>query len=168
MNVTTTNASTGGRKALRFVVALALPLLAGAAGGWATAQGVAEWYPTLVKPFFNPPAWVFGPVWTLLYLMMGYAFFLVWDLGRAYPGVRFAIALFMVQLLLNALWSVLFFGARSPGWALLDIVLLWLAILATLLHFLRVKMLAGWLLAPYLAWVTFAGVLNIAIWNLNR
>jgi tryptophan-rich sensory protein len=153
---------------LRLVFSLLLPLAAGALGGLATSQGVSEWYPTLQKPFFNPPSWVFGPVWTLLYLMMGYAFFLIWNMGPSNPKVRVAMAVFGLQLLLNVLWSFLFFGARAPGWAFLEIVLLWLLIGQTLLLFRRLRTWAGWLLAPYLAWVTFAGVLNFAIWTLNR
>jgi len=156
------------RRALRFLLSMTLPLLAGALGGWATAGSVTEWYPTLVKPPFNPPPWVFGPVWTVLYLLMGLALFLVWERGHHGSGVSRAIAVFGVQLVLNALWSFLFFGARSPGWAMLELVLLWGAILWTFQLFHRVKPIAGWLLAPYLVWVTFAGVLNFSIWTLNR
>jgi len=99
---------------------------------------------------------------------MGLALFLVWERGRQTPGVSRAMTLFGIQLGLNALWSFLFFGARSPGWALLAILLLWAALVWTVVLFFRVKKSAGWLLAPYLAWVTFAGVLNFAIWTLNR
>jgi tryptophan-rich sensory protein len=147
---------------------MALPFLAGGLGAWATAGSVTDWYPTLVKPSFNPPAWVFGPVWTSLYFLMGLALFLVWERGRQTPGASWAMSLFGIQLGLNALWSVLFFGARSPGWALVDILLLWAALVWTVVLFFRVRKPAGWLLAPYLAWVTFAGVLNFAIWTLNR
>lgn len=149
-------------------MSIALPFLAGGLGAWATAGSVSDWYPTLVKPPFNPPAWVFGPVWSSLYFLMGLALFLVWERGRQTPGVSRAMTLFGIQLGLNALWSFLFFGARSPGWALLDILLLWAALVWTVVLFFRVKKSAGWLLAPYLAWVTFAGVLNFAIWTLNR
>lgn len=154
--------------ALRLVVSLALPFVAAGLGGWATAQGVGDWYPTLVKPSFNPPSWVFGPVWTFLYLLMGVALFLVWEKGTSTPAVRMALGLFGVQLLLNILWSFLFFGARQLGWAFVEILFLWLAIAGTLALFLRLSQPAAWLLTPYLAWVTFAAVLNYSIWALNR
>ncbi len=156
------------QRALRLLGSLAVPLLAGALGGWATARGVGGWYPTLVKPPFNPPAWVFGPVWTTLYVLMGVALFLVLEKGWRSPGVPAAASWFGAQMALNALWSFLFFGARSPGLALLGIVFLWIFLLRTLLLFLRLDRRAGWLLVPYLGWVTFAGVLNLAIWHLNR
>ena len=154
--------------AIKFVVAVATPLVVGGLSGAATARGVATWYPTLVKPSFNPPAWIFGPVWTLLYLMMGVAAFLVWREGLASDGVRIALAVFGVQLALNGLWSILFFGLRSPGWAFVEILVLWLAIGATVWVFWRVVPAAGALLLPYWAWVTFATVLNGSIWTLNR
>lgn len=152
----------------RLLVSLAIPVLAGGIGGWATARGVVEWYPTLVKPPFNPPAWVFGPVWTLLYILMGVALFLVWSKGFHRSAVRKAVGFFGLHLLLNVFWSYLFFGARAPGWALVEILILWVAIVWTLVLFSRIKRTAGWLLVPYLAWVTFASVLNSAIWLLNR
>lgn len=153
---------------LRFLLSISLPLLVGGTAGWATAQGVRDWYPALVKPPFNPPAWVFGPVWTLLYLMMGVAFFLVWRRVSVSPTSRGALAAFGVQLFLNFLWSFLFFRARSPGWALFEILLLWLALAWTVARFFRESRWAGWLMTPYLAWVTFATVLNASIWLLNR
>lgn len=154
--------------AIKLILAVALPLVVGGLSGIATARGVETWYPTLVKPSFNPPAWVFGPTWTVLYLLMGVALFLVWRQGWDTPGVKLALGLFAVQLVLNALWSIIFFGMHSPGWAFAEILLLWLAILATLWAFWRVEPAAGWLLVPYLAWVSFAAVLNGSIWILNR
>lgn len=163
-------------RVLRLLVSLALPFGAGALGGWATAQGVGDWYLTLEKPPFNPPAWVFGPAWTSLYILMGLAFFLVWDMGASEPeghrgrglsGVRGALALFGLQLCLNALWSFLFFWAQAPGWAFAEIILLWVAIAVTMVLFFRQRRWAGWLMTPYLAWVTFAAVLNFSIWTLN-
>jgi len=153
---------------LKLVVAVAIPLLVAGLSGFATAQGVREWYPTLVKPSFNPPSWVFGPVWTLLYLMMGIAAFLVWQKGWESGAVKTALALFAIQLILNGLWSVLFFGMRSPGLAFAEILLLWISIGGTIVLFWRVAPIAGMLLLPYEAWVTFAVVLNGAIWILNR
>ena len=153
---------------LRFVVAVSLPLLIGGVSGMATARGVQDWYPTLVKPSFNPPSWVFGPVWTLLYIMMGIAAYLVWQKGLDAEGVRAALALFALQLILNGAWSILFFGMQSPGLAFVEILVLWLFIALTLFFFWRVSPLAGLLLLPYQLWVTFAAVLNGSIWFLNR
>jgi tryptophan-rich sensory protein len=121
------------------------------------------WYAELAKPAWNPPAWVFGPAWTLLYTLMAVAAWLVWRRD----GWRRPLLLYCVQLALNAAWSPIFFGARQPGWALVVIVALWAAILLTLLSFRRVSKPAGWLFAPYLAWVTFATALNFALWRLN-
>lgn len=153
---------------VKLLIAVAVPLAIGGLSGLATARGVETWYPTLVKPSFNPPAWVFAPTWTVLYIMMGVALFLVWRQGLDTPGVKAALTLFAVQLVLNALWSILFFGMQSPASAFAEILLLWLAIVATLWTFWQVTPAAGWLLAPYLAWVSFAAVLNGSIWMLNR
>jgi translocator protein len=139
---------------------LVLCLAVGAGAGFLTAQSVVTWFPTLVKPSFNPPAWVFAPVWTTLYIMMALAAWLVW-LRKG------SLVLFYVQLALNFAWSLLFFGLHSPALALVDIVALWVAILLTLLAFWKVDRRAGWLLVPYLAWVSFASVLNASIWWLN-
>ena len=125
-----------------------------------------EWYAALAKPAWNPPAWVFGPVWSLLYLSMGFASWLVWR-REGFQGARIALALFFVQLVLNALWSILFFGMHRPGIAFAEIVVLWLAILATTIAFARRSRTAGLLLLPYLAWVAFAAVLNWELWRLN-
>ena len=154
--------------AIKLILAVAVPLAVGGLSGFATARGVATWYPTLAKPSFNPPAWVFGPTWTVLYILMGVALFLVWRQGLGTDGVKLALTVFAVQLVLNALWSIIFFGMQSPAWAFVEIILLWLAIVATLWAFWRVIPAAGWLLVPYLAWVSFAAVLNGSIWILNR
>ena len=154
--------------AIQLILAVAVPLAVGGLSGFATARGVDGWYPTLAKPPFNPPAWVFGPTWTVLYILMGVALFLVWRRGLDTSGVKLALVVFAVQLALNALWSILFFGMQSPAWAFAEILLLWLAIVATLWAFWRLSPVAGGLLVPYLAWVSFAAVLNGAIWILNR
>lgn len=121
------------------------------------------WYAALNKPSWNPPSWLFGPAWTLLYTLMAIAAWLVWKrVGLSKP-----LVLYFVQLALNAAWTPLFFGAHAMGWALVEIVALWIAILATLLSFRRVNTTAGWLFAPYLAWVTFATCLNFTLWRLN-
>ena len=153
---------------LKFIIAVSVPLAVGGLSGFATASGVATWYPTLTKPSFNPPAWVFGPVWTVLYMMMGVAAFLIWRRGFATEGVKLALAVFALQLALNGLWSILFFGLQAPGWALVEIIALWCAITASAVLFWRVAPAAGMLLLPYLAWVSFATVLNASLWWLNR
>ena len=138
----------------------------GIVGAGFTAPAIADWYRSLERPSWTPPDWLFGPVWIALYALMAVAAWLVWRKGRV-PGVWTAGALFGVQLALNAIWTPIFFGLRQPGWALLDILLLWAAILLTLVAFARVRPLAAGLLAPYLAWVTYAGALNFALWRLN-
>ena len=125
-----------------------------------------EWYAALSKPSWNPPNWIFGPVWTALYVMMATAAWLVWRRG-GFPARRGPLGLFLVQLACNAAWTPLFFGLKNPALACADIVLLWLAILGTLAAFWRVNRFAGALLAPYLAWVSFAAVLNFTLWRLN-
>jgi tryptophan-rich sensory protein len=140
---------------------------AAAIGGYATVESVRTWYPTLVKPAWNPPAAVFGPAWTLLYTLMSLAAWRIW-LRRELPGAKCALRLFFVSLALNALWSVLFFGLHRPGWALLEVLLFWATLVALLVRFRRLDPVAGWLWSPYVAWVSFATALNAAIWWLNR
>lgn len=137
-------------------------------GGYWTAPATAPggWYYQIEKPSWTPPSWLFGPVWTALYLAMAVAGWLVWRQG-GWAARRGALTLFLVQLVLNAIWSGLFFGLRSPGLAMAEIVFLWMAILLTLLAFFRVSRLAGWLMVPYLLWVSFASMLNFAVWRLN-
>ncbi len=132
-----------------------------------TASAVPTWYAFLNKPSFAPPNWVFGPVWTLLYLMMGISAYIVWSKGIQKKQVKKALSIFTLQLALNFAWSILFFGLRSPILGLADIVLLWLSILATVITFSRVSRTASILLIPYLAWVSFASILNLFIVLLN-
>ena len=153
---------------LKLLICLAVVLLAGGIGSLATTKAIPTWYKGLNKPSFNPPDWLFGPAWTTLYLLMAVAAFLVWKHGLGAAGVKLALAVFLIQLVLNTLWSILFFGLRSPLLGLVDIIVLWLAILATIVLFFRVSIPAGVLLLPYIAWVTFAAVLNAAILRLNR
>ena len=139
---------------------------AGGLGAIATTPEIDGWYTTIEKPTWNPPDDVFGPVWTTLFLMMAIAGWFVWQ--RA--GVRdaaMALTLFGVQLVLNVAWSWIFFAAHLPGWAFVEIIILWLAILATTVAFFRSSRSAGWLMLPYLAWVSFASMLNFAIWRMN-
>jgi len=151
---------------LALAVCIAACFSAAAIGGIATSQTVGTWYRSLSKPHWTPPGWLFGPVWSALYLMMAVAAWLVWRRHNA-TAVRWPLSLFTVQLILNAVWSWLFFALRSPGVAFAEIAVLWCAILWTLVLFGRVTKLAGWLMAPYLIWVAFAGALNLAIWRLN-
>jgi translocator protein len=141
---------------------LLLPVLAGAFG---SQFQPGAWYAALDKPSWNPPSWVFGPVWTVLYIMMGVAAWLVWDRYRS--AARTALAVFVVQVVFNGLWSYLFFGLQSPALAFAGIVILWSLIVTTLVLFWRARTVAGVLLLPYLAWVSFAAVLNFTIWQLN-
>ncbi len=151
----------------KVLAAIAVCQGAGGLGAIATKDGLKTWYPRLEKPSFNPPGWVFGPVWTILYAMMGVSGWLLWrrreDEAAQQPG-----ALFGLQLILNTLWSFIFFKWRSPGWAFLEIIVLWAAILMTIRAAWRVDSVAGALLIPYLLWTSFALVLNGRIWQLNR
>jgi translocator protein len=138
-------------------------LAVGAIGGAVTAQAVIEWYPTLNKPSWNPPSWLFAPVWTILYVMMAAAAWLVWKQGNS----RTALILWGSQLALNLAWSFLFFGARSPGLGLIEIMFMWTAIAATIFLFSQKSRVAAFLMLPYLCWVSFAAALNAAIYMLN-
>jgi translocator protein len=150
------------------ILLLAVVFAVSAAGSWVTLPKIPTWYAGLVKPSFNPPSWVFGPVWTTLYAMMAVAAWRVWIADRADGAERqMALAFFWLQLLLNAIWSPVFFGLERPGLALIVIVLMWLAIAVTTIRFFRIDRVAGWLFVPYLCWVTFATVLNAAIFRLN-
>jgi tryptophan-rich sensory protein len=145
---------------------LAICLGTAALGGYLTSLSVGTWYTLLNKPSWNPPNWVFGPVWTTLYITMAVAAWLVWR-KSGNSGRRLSLAIFGVQLFLNSLWSALFFGLRNPGLAMVDLVLLWLAIVATITAFRRIDPRAAILLTPYLAWVTYAATLNWSIWQFN-
>jgi len=151
---------------LKLFIAVFFCVAVGALSGIATASSVTTWYTTLNKPFFNPPSWLFAPVWTTLYAMMGVAAGLVWA-KSAVTNVKLPMAIFVGQLALNSLWSVLFFGLRNPSLALAEIVLMWIMIALTIRHFYPISRPAAWLLVPYLAWVSFASILNAAIVILN-
>lgn len=153
---------------LKLLIAVTTSLLAGVIGSLFTASEIQGWYTALIKPEFNPPSWVFGPVWTTLFVLMGIAAFLIWKKGLERGGVKIALGIFLGQLVLNTLWSIIFFGLHSPGGALVEIVFLWLAILATIIIFAKISKLAAWLLVPYILWVSFAGYLNFSIWMLNQ
>jgi translocator protein len=148
---------------LALIVLIVVCFAVAGLGGMATAPSIPNWYAGLAKPSWTPPSWLFGPVWSVLYLSMAVAAWLVWRKGNALVPM----ILFTVQLAFNLAWSWLFFGLHSPGAAFVDIVLLWVAIAATLLAFWRQSPVAGMLFVPYLGWVSFAAVLNFAIWRLN-
>ena len=156
------------KQSLKLIFALAIPLLAGGIGSIFTTPAIPTWYADLIKPALNPPAWVFGPVWTTLFVLMGISAFLVWKKGLEHKPVKIALGIFIGQLVLNTLWSIIFFGLHSPGEAFVELVILWLAILATIIAFARISRLAVWLLIPYILWVSFAGYLNYSIWQLNK
>lgn len=143
---------------------IALVLVLGFLAGQVTTPNIPTWYAGLAKPSFNPPNWIFAPVWTALYILMAVAAWRVWRISGWQSN---GLALWLIQLTLNVAWSFLFFGAHNPGVALADLAVLWLAIIATIAVFWRADRLAGILLVPYLAWVSFAGVLNYWIWQLN-
>lgn len=156
------------RQAVALVVLLILVALVARFGGYFTARSADDWYEALARPSWSPPGWLIGAIWTVLYVMMAVAAWLVWRDG-AVRGVsaKVPLAVWGVQLALNAAWSPIFFGLRAPGWALVDLVALWVAIVATTVLFFRRTLWAGILFLPYVAWVSFAGVLNLRIWQLN-
>ena len=155
------------RQALGLMGIVVVCFVVAGVGGAVTNGSLGDWYPALKKPAWTPPDWVFGPVWTVLYLMMAVAAWLVWKTS-GWPRARVAIGLFAAQLALNLAWSWLFFGLRSPGLAAVEVLVLWLAIAATAAAFLRHSRLAAALLLPYLAWTTYAAALNWVIFWINR
>jgi len=142
--------------------------LAGALGAVFTSSAIPSWYAGLKKPAFTPPGWLFGPMWISLYLLMALAAYLVWQKGLSHPGARAALMVFVGQLLLNALWSPVFFGMRAPLAAAVVIILLWLAIALTIFLFWKISRPAALLLLPYILWVSLAATLNVSIYLLNR
>jgi len=156
-------------KTVKIAIALIVCLMVGYSASVVTRPSVETWYPTLVKPIFNPPNWIFMPMWTLLYILMAVAAGLVWDkIKEQNVEVKKALGFFLIQLTLNAIWSYLFFGLKNPMLALIEIALLWLMIYETYLKFVKINKIAGYLLIPYMAWVAFAAVLNASIWWLNK
>jgi len=178
------------KKLFKLLASIIICELAGVIGSAVTLPGVRVWYKTLNKPSFNPPSWIFGPVWTILFVLMGISLYLVWSekfvvknelkIGKikAWNGLSQKlfkgkwqkaniILIFALQLILNFLWSVIFFGFHLPGVAFFELLMLWFAILYTIISFYRVSKTAAYLLIPYIAWVSFAGILNCFIWILN-
>jgi benzodiazapine receptor len=153
---------------IKFIICLVLTFSAALVGSLFTRGAVTDWYATLNRPYFTPPNWLFGPVWTILYLLMAISAFIVWQKSLVNPAVKIALILYLVQLILNALWSVIFFGLKLPMLAFIEIIMLWTAIVFTILAFARVSITAALILVPYILWVSFAAVLNFSIWFLNR
>lgn len=160
------------KRAWILIVSVFVCQLAGIVGSLFTAPAISTWYAGLIKPWFTPPGWLFGPVWITLYTLMGISLFLVLD-RRPLIALGFkkkkedAIQIFGIQLILNAIWSILFFGLRNPGIAFAEIVLLWAAILVTIVKFRKISRKAAWIMVPYIVWVSIAAALNLAVWVLN-
>ncbi len=154
-------------KVLRISITVALCLFIGFLGSIATQSSIDTWYPTLVKPSFNPPNWVFAPVWTTLYILIGIAAGIVWSKGFYHKWVKTALYHFGFQLLLNTAWSIFFFGMRNPLLAFIDIIALFILLLFTIKWFFVVNKMSAYLLIPYIFWVAFAAILNFSIWQLN-
>jgi translocator protein len=154
------------QQTIGLVVSMAVCFGAAGIGSMLTTPSIGGWYATLAQPAWAPPNWVFGPVWSLLYLAMAIAAWLVWR-RVGFPRAASALNLFAIQLVLNVCWSAIFFGLHRPGLAFAEILLLWLAILTTMVAFRSFSRAAAWLLAPYLLWVAFAAMLNFSIWRLN-
>ncbi len=155
------------KQAAKLIASLLLPLAVGGIAGIFTAEAIPGWYATLNKPSFSPPNWVFGPVWTTLYIAMGISFFMIWNMDASKARNQ-AIGVFMVQLFLNFCWSFFFFHFKMIGIALFDIVALWIMIVVMISQFYRLKPLAAFINIPYLLWVSFATALNAAYFLLNR
>jgi len=141
--------------------------MAGIIGSVFTAPAIPTWYANINKPSFSPPNWVFAPVWATLFLLMGISLFLIWRKGLNEKNVKIAFFFFIFHLGLNTLWSILFFGLKSPFAAFIEIVFLWIAILVSIILFFRISKIAAYLLIPYILWVSFASILNFSIWRLN-
>lgn len=155
------------KNVVKLIVSIAVPLLVGFTASLFTITGVNSWYQSIQKPSWNPPDWIFAPVWTTLYVLMGLAFFLIWR-SPGEKQKRTAIILFILQLVANFFWSFIFFDQHQVALALAEIIVLWLLILLTIFSFARINKVAAWLLMPYISWVSFAAILNYTIWQLNK
>lgn len=152
---------------LKLIISIAVCQLAGIIGSFFTSSSVSTWYAELNKPSFNPPSWVFSPVWITLFLLMGIALYIVWDKGIKSRNSKIAVTLFGSQLGLNTLWSILFFGLRFPLASFIEILFLWIAILLTIIYFYKLSKPAAYLMIPYILWVSFAAILNFSFVILN-
>lgn len=151
---------------LKLIISIIVCQLAGFIGSFFTRDSIG-WYYTLTKPSFRPPNWLFGPVWILLYLLMAIALYLIWKSGFKSSEAKYPVIIFSTQLIFNALWPLVFFGARSIGGGLIVISALWALIFLTILSFQKVNKTASYLLIPYIIWVSYASILNFSIWRLN-
>jgi tryptophan-rich sensory protein len=149
------------KNSIKLLISLAICQLAGVIGSVFTSKSVSTWYTTISKPSFNPPNWLFAPVWISLFLLMGVSLFLVWKKDNK------GLIIFFIQLFFNILWSIAFFGLKSPLFGFIIIIVLWILILLTIIRFFKISKLAGWLLIPYILWVSFASILNFSIWIIN-
>lgn len=156
-----------GANLIKLLISIVICQLAGVVGSFFTTPAIPTWYRTLAKPFFTPPNWLFAPVWIVLYCLMGISLFLVWEKKAKDARVKTALVIFFIQLILNAFWSISFFGFRSPLMGFINIVFLWLAIVWTMQKFLKISRLSGLLMLPYFIWVSFAAILNFYILVLN-
>ena len=147
------------------IVAILICQFAGILGSVFTTPSIPTWYASINKPDFTPPSWLFAPAWITLYTLMGISIYLVWEKG--FKKNKIAVYVFSTQLILNSIWSILFFGLQNPFFAFIEIIILWIAILATIVLFYRIRRSAGLILIPYIAWVSFASLLNYSIWILN-
>ncbi len=154
-------------KYIKLAIFIIIPLFVGFIGSIFTTPNIPTWYTSLIKPVFNPPNWIFGPVWTILYILMGVAAFLIWQKGIKKKKVKVAIYIFAAQLFLNMLWSILFFGLQNPLLAFIEIIILWALILLTIIKFSEISKKAAYLLIPCILWVSFAVILNLFIYLLN-
>jgi len=154
-------------KIWKFIISIVICQSAGVIGSFFTTPAINGWYVSLARPAIAPPNWVFAPVWTALFLLMGIALYLVWAKGFEKKEVKMALIVFDLQLLFNVFWSILFFGLKEPSWAFAEILILLLLIAFTIIAFVKVSKTAAWLLAPYLLWVSFAVILNFQFWQLN-
>jgi tryptophan-rich sensory protein len=153
---------------IKLVISIVVPLVVGGISGFFTKPEISTWFQTIKKPDWQPPNWLFGPIWTILYIMMGIAFYLIWKKDAEASKKRTAVTLWIVQLVLNFFWSFVFFKQHQIDWALGEIVILWFFILLTIFTFARINKMAAWILVPYISWVSFAGILTYTIWQLNR
>ena len=152
---------------VKLIICIVLTVGFGSLGGIFTAAEIQGWYLHLNKPSWNPPNWLFAPVWTTLYLLMGISLYLVWKTAAGTDAKRWAIIIFIAQFVLNFLWSYIFFREHLMGWAFVEIIVMWIAILCTIIAFSRINKTAAWLLVPYISWVSFAAILNYTVWQLN-
>jgi len=153
-------------KKITLLICVAIPLLTGGLSGWLSADGISGWFQTLNKPSFNPPSWLFGPVWSILYIVMGISLFMIWQNPVSIHRRR-AIRIFIVQLILNFFWSIIFFRWHLTGIAAVEILILWLTIILMIRAFIKISPVAGYMQIPYLIWVSFASLLSLSFWYLN-